>query len=329
MNFFKKAFDELQSTNHDKRMKKWNLGIDVGGTNIAMGAVKDGEIIEKWNKPIGDSRGPNDVFAIIKQGLADLVSKLDSNPQYIGAGIPGIVDFEAQTALRLPHFSTWNHVEIGKELSNILGMKVVIDNDANFAAFAEMKFGSGKGLTHFILLTLGTGIGCGLVLNNQIFRGEVGFAGEVGHIVVDPGGPPCTCTGRGCWEGYASGGGMPDLVKMLSMEDQAGLEKVLSGESITAKIASELASEGNRAAISLWLEFGKWFGIGIATLTNTLGVTKFIIGGNVSKALDLFSKNALKTARNHTFDEVADRLDLIPAKLGADAGMIGAATPII
>lgn len=270
------------------------IGIDTGGTNLRLGIVRGSDIVHLHHEPVGRNRQP----AALGKHLADLLSALPADLQgatHVGIGLPGIVDFKAQRVLRSPHFPEWINVPFGAILSDALGLPVTIDNDANMILRGEKAAGAAKPLQHAIMLTLGTGIGGGILIDNQIFHGTSGFAGEVGHMVIDRHGLPCPCGGRGCWELYAS--------------SQAFTQPP---HTVTDP--------------SLWDRFGAHLGIGIASLVNILGIEDIIIGGGIANAWDHFYGAMNREIPRHTYPETAVRIRVQRAVLGDKAGILGAAS---
>lgn len=293
-----------------KTKQEYVIGVDLGGTNLRAGVVNSsGRIISRIETPIGDQKSWKKISGLISDVVGELKKKSPKPPRAIGAGVPGIVDFEKGIVIRAPQFPNWKNVRVRGDLERLTGLPSVIDNDANMHAVGESKYGAGKGRRNFVLLTLGSGIGGGLVLDGRVYRGDFGFAGEVGHIVVEPEGFPCNCGGKGCLELYAASRAFGNIDNSL----------------LTPAFAAHLARGGNRVALKLWKNFGYYLGIGIATLVNVLGIETFVIGGGISKSWGLFIAGAKKSALAHTYSFHSKRLKLIRAKLGGDAGIIGSA----
>lgn len=270
------------------------IGIDIGGTNLRLGIVRGSDILHLHHEPIGRNRQPAD----LGKRLADILAALPSDLQgatHVGIGLPGIVDFKGQRVLRSPHFPEWINVPFGEVLSDALGLPVTIDNDANMVLRGEKACGAAKPLQHAIMLTLGTGIGGGILINDTIFHGTSGFAGEVGHMVIDRHGLPCPCGGRGCWELYASAQAFDQPPHTVTDPEQ-------------------------------WDRFGANLGTGIASLVNVLGIEDIVIGGGLSNAWDQFSKAMYREIPRHTYTETSFRIRIHRALLGDKAGILGAAS---
>jgi len=249
----------------------------------------------------------------------------------VGIGAPGIVDFERGVIVKSPHYSDWKGFPLKTDLSKAAGLPVILDNDGNMIARGEGWQGAGKGLKNFVMMTLGTGIGGGIVINGEVFHGDLGFAGEIGHIVINFNGKVCECGGRGCWENIVSSEGVRYL---MSKSDDPNKEKFLeqfNGEvdKVSAKKLHAMAEDGDIFASGIWRNFGAYLGAGIASLVNVLGINTFIIGGGLSSAWNFFIAEAKREIPKRTYKETAALIDLKRAALGEAAGIIGAAKQAI
>lgn len=303
------------------------LGIDLGGTNLRAGLVKrDGHVVARASLPLAD-RTPTAVIRQIVETVRHLQSSSGERAAAIGVGVAGLVEPSSGTVLRSPNLPEWREVPLRDLLAREFNVPLALDNDANAQAVAEARLGAGRGHRHFVLLTLGSGVGGGLILEGKPFHGDRGFAGEVGHIVFDPEGPSCGCGGRGCWELYAASRAFALHASRLSGEEREDLLRAAGVDlaDLTPKISARLAEEGNGAALALWEMFGRALGIGIATLVNALDVMTFLIGGGIARSFERFAGAARASALAHTYPCHAEHLLLKPAALGDDAGIIGAA----
>ena len=290
-------------------MKNVAIGIDLGGTNCRVGIVSDdGKILRQKIVPVGNNRGSQSIIKL-------LVNNINNSPNPplkilgIGVGAPGIADFERGTIIRSPHYPGWHNFKLRDELSLACGLPVVLDNDANVIAAGELWRGAGRGIKNFIMITLGTGIGGGIVICGDVFHGDDGFAGEIGHMVQQFDGIKCDCGGKGCWE------------TVVSIE---GLKRC-SGGKFGPKALSERALKGDDFAKGVWKEFGAHLGAGIASLVNITGIHTVIIGGGISNAWRFFISEAKKEIGRRTYKETAKRIVLKQATLGDSAGILGAA----
>lgn len=302
------------------------IGIDVGGTKVRAGLVDArGKVFAGAELSVGKERSSKEVSEKAARLAGELMRGSEGEVEAVGCGVPGIVDFREGVVRASPGFPGWRDEPMRGMISGALGRPVFMDNDANMHAVGEARFGAGRGCENVIVLTLGSGIGAGLILGGKLFRGDEGFAGEVGHVVLEPEGPPCNCGGRGCLELFAAARSFELIETRLSGEEASTLRGALGGKGPDPASAAILAREGNEAALRLWEEFGRALGVGIATVVNVLGVETFVIGGGISRSLDLFAEHARRSALSHTYVRHEGSLRLIRAELGDDAGIIGAA----
>lgn len=306
---------------------KCTLGIDLGGTNFRIGIVSaDGTILRVEKTPVGQKRTAADIVKLMSGGVKKMRSECQDVTS-IGIGIPGIVDSDEGVVFKSPHFPDWSDVKFGPMISQETGMSVVIDNDANMVAVGEAWLGAGSGLENFVMVTLGTGIGGGIICNGHIWRGDHGFAGEVGHTLINFDGPACNCGSRGCFEMYASATGLKHLVEDSSDPSKPKFMKIFHNEieRVTPKAIYDLAREGDIFASAIWKKFGVYLGAGLAGIVNTLGITNIVIGGGVSAAWDFFIKETQKELSRRTYKKTASLVRLHKAKLGDEAGILGSA----
>ncbi len=304
------------------------IGIDVGGTKIAGGVVDEsGRILAEARR----ETPATDVNAT-EAAIVDLVGELrrDHEVSTVGVGAAGWVDAARSVVLFAPNLA-WRDEQLGEELAEACGLPVVIENDANAAAWGEYRFGAGRGALDLICVTVGTGIGGGLVLGGSLYRGGFGIAAEFGHMQVVPDGIPCPCGNVGCWEQYASGRALIRVAQGFAT-DRPDDARTLLGlgdgmpEGITGQHVTEAAQDDDPAALAAFAEVGRWLGQGMADLVAVLDPTCIVIGGGVSEAGELVLEPARAayevavTGRGHRpFAEV--RL----AEHANDAGLIGAA----
>jgi glucokinase len=305
------------------------VGVDIGGTKVLAGLVdEDGSVIARARRPT-PSRDPRAVERTIAE-VVDELRRLGRPIAAVGIGAAGFVDADRARVLFAPHLA-WRNEPLRDGVTAAVGLPVVVENDANAAAWAEWRFGAGQGQARLVCVTLGTGIGGGIVLDGVVQRGEWGMAGEFGHMVVVPDGRRCECGNRGCLEQYASGNvlgrearemaasGSP--VTMSLVERVGGDQSALVGPLIT-----QAAREGDAAAVELFEDVGRWLGIGLANLAAALDPGLFVIGGGVSDAGELLLAPARdsfrKTLTGRGFRPVAP---IVRAALGPEAGLVGAA----
>lgn len=263
------------------------VGIDVGGTKaqgIALDA--DDQVVATAHRPT--PRGPDSLEPLIDT-LIDLSRELEHEGS-VGVGVPGLVSRDG--VLRAaPNLDGVADFAVGRLLSEGLGIDVSVDSDATCATLAEWRLGVGVGTADMVMVTLGTGIGGGLVSNGAMQRGANGFAGEFGHMVVDPAGPPCPCGRRGCWERYASGTGLAMLARDAATGGRLGsVVRRLGGDaqSVRGEDVQAAARSGDDEALAVIDEFGRWVAIGLSNLTNALDPELFVLGGGLAQGADLY-----------------------------------------
>ena len=270
--------------------------------------------------------------AAIERNIEDLVAELRGNHEITGVGIgaAGFVDSSRSTVLFAPNLA-WRDEPLRKDLEALIGLPVVVENDANAAAWGEFTFGAGEDVADTLLVTVGTGVGGGIVLNGQLHRGAFGVAAEIGHMRVVPDGILCGCGNRGCWEKYASGTALVrearDQARQGSLIARSLLDRAGGDvEAITGPLITEAARDGDSFAREQLASLGKWLGEGIASLTAVLDPAVVVIGGGVSEAGDLLLDPVRAHFRaNLTGRHYRPELEVRAALLGNKAGMIGAA----
>lgn len=300
------------------------VGVDLGGTKCLGVLVEDGKVVGELRMPTpaGD-RAILDALVHVA-GEVGGGSRLDG----VGVGVPGLVDRDG--VLRFaPNLPGVTDLPIRSVLEQALGVSVRVDNDATCAAWGERHLGAAQGYDDVILVTLGTGIGGGIVTGGNLLRGANGFAGEIGHMVVDPGGPACPCGQRGCWERYASGGGLGRLGAAAAADGRAsrvlalagGTADLVRGEHVTAA-----AAEGDPEAQGVLGELGWWVALGLANLANVFDPQAFVLGGGLVEAGDLLL-GPVRAAFGGmlTGGSYRPEIAIVAAVLGEDAGAIGAA----
>ncbi len=303
------------------------IGIDLGATNFKAGLVDgSGNVLTQRAVAITD-RSADGVIALMAREVRALADGSDPAPIAVGCGVPGIVNIDAGMLLLSPNFPDWENECIRERIAQATELPVILDNDANMHALGEQRCGAGRGCHNMVLLTLGTGIGGGLVLNGNVFHGEAGFAGEVGHMVVEPEGVSCGLPWKGGWENYAASRAFRVHAEALpEKEREAFLTRAgVTLDGLTPKVAADRARLGDEIALQLWNAFGRYLGIGIANLVNVLGVTTFVIGGGIAISYDLFIDATREEVAWHTYPQNVERLTIVPAQLGGSAGIVGAA----
>jgi glucokinase len=324
-----------------------NIGIDLGGTSLRVGAFDERMILLASRvMPTRVQSGPEAVVSDMADAVASILEETHGRAEAIGLGSPGPLNLTTGTLGQLPNFPGWDFFPLRSSLEDLTGLRVVLDGDANAAALAEWKLGAGRseGVDSMAMLTLGTGVGSGIILSGQIWHGIIGMGGEVGHISVNFDGPVCSCGGRGCLEYYASATGIERSARAIAQQNPHGKLAALFAASptvsargpITARMIADLANEDDPEARELYAQVGRYLGRGLAGLVNTLDLPLYIIGGGVAAAWDLFAPEMFRTLREFSYvyrlqqpsqftRREAGHPFITCATLGADAGLLGAA----
>jgi glucokinase len=303
------------------------VGIDIGGTKVLGGVIDSaGRVLARERR---NTQG--DDVAAVEDTVVELVSifRREHDVAAVGIGAAGFVDAGRSTVLFSPHLA-WRDEPIREALMSRVALPVVVDNDANTAALAESRFGAGRHHRFVLCVTLGTGIGGALVLDNRVYRGANGMAGEFGHMQVVPDGHRCPCGNRGCWEQYASGNALVRDARELVVTNSpvAHRLRLLGGadaSGLTGPMVTEAARDGDPLARELLADMGQWLGVGLANMAAAFDPSCIVVGGGVSQAGDLlleptreaFSRQLV--GRGHRSEP-----PVVAATLGPDAGFIGA-----
>lgn len=305
-------------------MSDYMIGIDIGGTNLRLALVSaSGQVAARYRSPSLISEGQAAFCERVLLGIAELRAQaLDAKQRIagIGVGVPGLVgsDGTIHSSVNMRPLDRFN---LAAFLAEQTGLPVECANDANAIALGEKLFGAGRGRSSFIVITIGTGLGSGLILNEKLWKGAGGFAAEFGHVTVDPGGTTCHCGNHGCLERYASAGAL-----LRSMEGLFPAE--MSDHPPTAADVARLARDGNLAARQAFDDLGRWLGIALASLSNLLNLEAIIVGGGVGGSLDLFEPALRRELSQRCFFEIYSGLNILKCELGDDAGLLGAAALI-
>ena len=307
----------------------YTIGIDVGGTKVLGGVVdENGKVIATARKDT-----PRQGGSALTQTIADIAQELiqSHDIESVGVSAAGFVSSDRKTMLATPNIADWNGVNLDAELTKLIGLDVIIENDANAAAWGEAKFGAGRNQDHMMMLTVGTGIGGGIVVNGSLYRGAFGIAAEFGHMRVVPDGHLCGCGARGCFEQYASGNALlrharealsasPEIARNLLSRGDGSVE------GLTGKAITEAARDGDPVALAAFNTTGQWLGAGIATLSVILDPACVVIGGGVIDAGEILLKptrealeRTMPFAGKHPYPQI------IAAELGNEAGLVGVA----
>lgn len=286
------------------------IGIDLGGTKILTAlADNKGRIVSSVKMETQAALGVDRVVRNITESVEVALTRAGipmAKVAAVGIGAPGPIS-DNSVIVSPPNLPGWKRVDLKKMLEKALHKPVFVENDANAAALAEYRFGSGKGAKDFIFITVSTGIGGGIILNGELYRGAIGTAGEIGHMVIDPKGPRCGCGNKGCLEALAAG---PAIARMAGKKD-----------ALQAEMA---ARKGDKRAMKAINDAGMYIGIGIANLNNLLNPDIVAVGGGISNMKELIFRPIRRWAYDCSMTEPARSLKIVPAKLKTEAGVMGA-----
>ncbi|MCX7706046.1 MAG: ROK family protein [bacterium] len=308
-------------------MKK-AIGIDLGGTYIKYGLVDvEGNILKKGILPTNAEKGSRDI--VIEQMSCAIKDAWDENIEGIGIGTPGVVDNNG-IVFESPNLPGWHNFNVKEVFEKKFGKKVVVENDANSIVWGEYLFGAGKGTRTIICLTLGTGLGGGVVINGKLLRGAIYSAAELGHMVVDYRGRKCGCGSVGCIEAYV---GRDYIVKSAIRKIRKGEKTVLSKmvkdlTEITPKMISDAYQKGDKLAEKVWIEMATALGAFLAGLVNMLNPDRIILAGGIAQAGEILFSTVRKTIAERAMKVLAKTVEVVPAGLGNDAGIISGAALI-
>jgi glucokinase len=297
-------------------MPEYAIGVDLGGTNLRAAAIdRGGSLIAKISGETQLTAGRDHVIGDIVGNIVALRNQLGEAALVgVGIGVPGFIELGKGMIVGSHNLPGFDNFPVRDEISRLLGSPVILENDANAAALGEFWIGAGKDVDDLVLLTLGTGIGGGIISHGKILHGFVGMAGELGHITVVPNGNPCGCGNRGCLEKHASATAIETMAKLVAL-----------GDHLTARQVYDLAAQGNHLALRVFESMGSALGAGLASLINIFNFPLYLLSGGVLPAWDFFAPAMLTEirTRSFTFRNTATRIE--PAALGNEAGLYGAA----
>jgi glucokinase len=299
-------------------MLQYAIGVDLGGTNYRAAAITlDGQLLKKVSGATRSYEGSDAVLDSLVNAIQELRQELSEHRLIgVGIGVPGFIDIATGTIVGSNNLPELDGFPIRQKIEARLGTPVILENDANAAALGESWIGAGREVDSLVLLTLGTGIGGGIILDNQILHGYKGMAGELGHLTVVPNGNPCGCGNRGCLEKHASARAIEAMAILLGLNE---------GETITAAQVYDLAKAGNDRAKLVFTCMGEYLGIALAGLINTFNAPLYLLSGGPLPAWDFFAPAMFEevTKRSFTFANAKTRIE--KATLGNQAGLYGSA----
>lgn len=297
-------------------VKNFIIGIDLGATNIKIGLIRKRRIVSRVVVPTADCGMKKNLIAGLSRAVSGLLLEAGiakNNVVGIGIGVPGPVDFSRGVVRFFPNIKGWHNVALKSIMQRKTHLPVVIDNDANLMSLAETRIGAAARLKNVIGITLGTGVGGGIIINGELYRGSSFCAGEAGHIPLNEAGPECNCGGRACIERYIGN-------KYILLNARKNL-----GRGVSLEAASRLAYQGNAKAIAIWNGVAGHLGIGLSGIINFLNPDAVVIGGGVANAGKFIFDKVKEVIKKRAMPTQAKTVKILKAKLGNDAGMIGAA----
>jgi glucokinase len=329
MIFYSKGKISLQINTKGNDMDKYVIGLDIGGTNMR-GALLDGN-----EEQVDELKIPSQAHLGIERlidNLIEFVERIRGGKTIygIGLGIPGIIDSAKGVIVAAPNIAHVKDYPIRSVLNDRLGadIKLVIENDANMVGLGEWRKGAGKEVDSMIMITIGTGLGGGLILDGELWSGAHGMGGEIGHMTINPEGPLCNCGSYGCLETYASAVAIRRMVDEALSDGSVATslrDKVRdAGPADIPELVMEAALGGDEVALGIWQALGKALGIAIASLQNLLDVDMVVLGGGIANAWDFFIHTAEEEAALRGFSAPMEKLSIEKSVLGDDAGILGA-----
>ena len=309
------------------------IGIDLGGTNLRLGGVqRNTDILGPVKVPAARFASTPDLISGIAREvgtIAEAIRKQGGKVLGAGMGAPGGVSPDGEIVYFSPNYPEWKNLPLRRLLEDEARIPVRIDNDANTWAYGEGWTGAGRDARHFVLITLGTGVGGGVVIDGKIHRGHSGIAAEIGHTTIEPDGAPCECGGRGCLETIASAKG---IIRMAREFISQGEESILAREGsppFSSKDVFEAALAGDRLSLRVMDQVGRALGIGVANIINVLNPELVILGGGVSAARELFGPAMSEEIKRRAFSDHGKKTPVVPPRLGENSGILGAARLIL
>lgn len=296
--------------------KQLKIGIDLGGTRIKMGLVDDKAMIYcRREVDTPSNAGRKDIINSIIDNISYIVLRSKLNKKDIagvGIGVPGPVDFKNGVVRYFTNIKGWRNVPLRSILEKRLGLKAALDNDVNAMTLGEHRFGAGKGALNLVCLTLGTGVGGGIIINGELYRGSTMCAGEIGHIPINESGPSCNCRGMACLERYIGNRYILDRSRKVF------------GREMTLEQLSIIARKGDKKAINIWEDVAKKLAVALTGVVNLLNPDLVVVGGGVSKAGELILRPLRKEIKKRSMKDQAMHVKVVRAELGNNAGIIGA-----
>src|SRR4051812_38904128 len=304
------------------RMDEYSIGVDLGGTNLRAAAIDhSGKMLENISGSTKFEEGREAVLSDIVSAISRLRTRCgEAKLAGIGVGVPGFIRLREGYITGSNNLPYLENYPVRDEISRRLGTRVILENDANAAALGEQWIGAGKGVDDLVLLTLGTGIGGGIVSAGKIIRGTVGMAGELGHVTVAPNGNPCGCGNRGCLEKHASATAVTAMARLMQLGEEMSAREVF-------ELAKQDSGKDGDKAREIWNIVGECLGIALATLINTFNFPLYVLSGGMLPAWEFFSPEMMRTVerRSFTYRATKTKTRIAMATVGTEAGLSGAA----
>lgn len=304
------------------------IAADVGGTNIRAALIDaSGRVLERYKRRTPKTETSTEMIGAFVGAARELMRRASAHSNWhirgLAIAVPGTIDIEEGVVMAAPNVPSLDGLRLTAALEQELGIPVILENDANAAAVGEMWQGAGRGRHTLLCLTLGTGVGGGIILNRQVWRGLDGAAGEIGHLIVEPVGYPCTCGGRGCLEVYASATAITRMAREMSPRYPSSPIHTIEG--LSAEKVYKLGLAGDELAREVFRRVGFYLGIGLTSLINLFNPEMIVIGGGAAAGWELFDSHMREQIASRAFAVPARRVQIVRAECGDDAGMLGAA----
>ena len=313
-------------------MKSYAIGIDVGGTKIAAGLMsREGVILNRITTHAHSEQQPNIVIGAIEHAYRTILETSNikmADIEAVGLGFPGNTNGPAGLVMVSSNLPAWNHFPLRDTLAERLGTPVVLDNDTNLCAVGEHRYGAGRGTQNMCYVTFSSGYGIGIIINNELYVGHTGTAGELGHVVIDIGGPPCTCGKNGCVMAYASGIGISRMAyEMIESGIDTQLREIVppGGRRFSGEQIAQVAHEGDSAAREILRTAAYYCGVGMSMIVQVLNPEAIVVGGGLTQIGSTLMDDTFKAMKEHTQPELWDSVRVVSWQLKDDLGIVGAA----
>lgn len=304
------------------------VGVDIGGTFIKLGLVRAGRILcQRAVSTRPYSRNSRRLIEGLTEAVRALVAEAGVRPAGIGVGIPGLVDFPSGNVRTCVNLQGWKDVPLKRLLQRRFRLPVAVDNDVNVMTLAEWRYGAGRGASNLVCLTLGTGVGGGLVLDGKLFRSAGGPTGEIGHLPLGEKGPTCPCGGRACLERFV---GNRDILRDVRRRLRRGAPSRIRGlvggrlNAVSPEIIDQACAQADRFALGVWRRAGEAIGLALVQVVNLLNPERIVVGGGIARAGEWILEPARRVIRARAMRGIGS-VPVVPARLGSSAGLVGAA----